>query len=351
MRKILFSLIGLLFLHTTGWADVTVVRWTTSSGFRGFGGSEVTETKSIRGIRSREESRLKLKGLVGKVAKPADTVTLMLLDKSIEQRLDMSKKTYQESSLKKMGASLEGATGETGANKEEKKAAPTHRVVNSTFKVTPTNQSKTINGFPCREYKIDTEIELEELATKERSKTRLLQTLWTTPETPELKQLRKEEQALFQAYVKALGVEVSPGKVDNMGTLMAVSLMGADEKEVRKTLAKVSDEMKKVKGETILSQADWYEEKEASSTKGKKGGEEVDEGAGVDTSGGVKGALGSFASKMAAKQVKKKMEASQKAKEGQPAFSVTSEIKSVSVKPVPDSSFEIPAGFKKVVDK
>ena len=42
------------------------------------------------------------------------------------------------------------------------------------------------------------------------------------------------------------------------------------------------------------------------------------------------------------------MDEKEKERESKPAFSVTSELESVSVQTIPSSAFAVPAGFKKI---
>ncbi len=350
MKKMIVLAGSFFWVTSVGWGDVTVVRHVKSSGFRGWGGSEGQETLIIKGKRSREENKTKLTGAMGKLTKGGDTIRLTLLDKSLLQTLHVSKKTYNEINIKDM---MKKATQGAPSAKQDKKgqdAPPTHRITKSDVKVTATGQSKTINGYPSKEYVLDMMLEMEDLKTKDKTESRMVETLWTTAETSELQQLKKEEQAFWQAYAKEMGLDSSPRDLQNMGSALAKAMTGADEKELNQSLAKASKEMQKIKGFPVRTTVEWSmkENKAAQPKVNEEKSEKQDSG--INTSGGLKGALGGFASKMASKQVEKKMKERQQAQEGKPVISVTSELESVVTTPVAASLFEVPAEYKKVSD-
>jgi len=346
MKKLILISASLIIFSAVSWGDVTVTRITKSSGFKGWGGMEGKQIRSLKGKRSREESDMKMKGLIGKMANQGETVTLTLLDKSVLQTLNIPKKTYRELSLKDLlKKPSQGASPAT--DKEKKSQEPTHRVTKSEFKVTSTGNSKKINGFSCQEFKLEMLLEVENLKTKEKTESRMEENLWTTPEAKDLIQLRKEEESFGLAMAKELGLETSPRDLENMGSAMAAAMTGTEEKDLRKSLARAANELKKIKGYPIVTEVEWFLKESPDSAKKKEVEKPSSQDSGVNMSGGIKGALGGFASKMAAKQLEKKMADREKAQEGKPLISIHSEIQSVSVAPVPDSAFEIPAGFKK----
>ncbi len=331
--------------------DVTMVYRTSSSGFHGMGASEGTEKRMVQGLRSRREDHHKMTGAVlGTMTRPRDSVTLTFLEKEVIDTLDPQKKTYTELSLKDMREAGNKAKQRTTPEEKTKPSGPTHKITKAEFKVTPSEEVKAINGFSCKRYLLEMILEVEDLSTHQKSMTRMLDTLWMTPQTAELKKAQQEEQAFGQAFMQKMGLNSSPGDVRNFGSALAANLTGAGEKELSQALAHVPQEMKKLQGFPVVTQVDWYlagselkdQEKKESQAEASRPDTPV------DLSNGVSGALGGLASSWAKKKVDKKMEQHARAQEGQPAFSLTSELESVSTEPLAESLFAIPAPYKRI---
>ncbi len=348
MNRLAKIAVLLCSLPHLSWADVTLVRTIESAGFRGMGGSTTSETLVIQGSRQRREHRIKMTGsMLGAMMKDRHQATLTLLDQDVIQTLNLPKKTYTEMSLKDLVGKAENALHSQDEEKPEKESKPTHKISKAEFKVTPTGKSKTLHGFPCKEVVMTMLLQIEDLETHAKTETRMVTTLWMTPETGPLAQARKEETAFSKAYLKKLGVDFNAKDMKDFGAVMAAALTGAGEKEVSKALARMPEEIKKIGGYPIVTQTDWYLNEEEAGSEAVAPSSASEE-SGVDLSGGVEGALGGLASKWASKKVEKKMADRQKAQAGKPAFSVTSELQSLSTATAPDSAFAVPAGFKKV---
>jgi len=90
-------------------------------------------------------------------------------------------------------------------------------VIRSEISVKETGEKKTVNGFECSRYIVTWLVETENIETKERSKTTMTNDLWNTPETKEIRTLQKEEMEYSKAYMKKLGLEMSPEDSRKLG--------------------------------------------------------------------------------------------------------------------------------------
>jgi hypothetical protein len=330
-------------------ADVTVVTQVTSGGFHGMGGGKSLQTEMISGEHSRIEHNAGKPTGLAKLAGEQHSIVLTLLDKELIEHLNVPKKTYTEQSLKELRELFKDAThnapdSDTAAPQKEQ--PPTHRITRAEFNVKATGASKTINSYPCREHVLTMLLEIENLQTHEKSETRMVSTLWVTPETAAIQQARKEQSAFAQAYMKKLGMEINPGQVSEFGTAMAAALTGAGNDELAKVLKRVPAEMKKIQGYPVVTQIDWYmKDPDAAKQETSTAPEESAE---IDTANGLGGALGSFAANMTKKSVNKKIKEREQANADKPMISITSEVQSVSTHAVPAAQFAVPAGYKKI---
>jgi hypothetical protein len=353
MRKMISSAIVMVLAGTAARADVTWVHQVKSGGFKGWAASAGTEVRRLRGTSSREENLGKMTGAVlGKITRASDRATLIRLDPGVIDRLDIRKKTYEETSIAEIQLMKEKAENKTAQARREA-GPPTHKITRSEFKVTSTGASKTINGFPCKQYLVEMLLEIEDLKTHDKGRMRMVTTLWTTPETAAMKQAHQEERVFAEAYLKKLGMDLSPQETARFGAGVMTQLSGAGEKDLDKALARATQEMKKVSGYPVVTQVDWYmegaESTKAPAPQATARASAAEEDSPVDVTHGVSGALGGLASNWAKKKVARKMEDRQQAQEGKTLFSFTSELQELSLDAIPESEFTVPAGFKKIV--
>ncbi len=190
-------------------------------------------------------------------------------------------------------------------------------------------------------------LEIEDLKTHEKGQTRMVSTLWTTPDTAALKQLRQEQLAFAQAYMKKMDIPLSPQDAGRFGAQMAAALMGAGQDELSKTLARVPQEMKKISGYPIVTKVDWYIEQAAAARAKQDTSTAAEPDAPVDVTS-VGGALTGLASNWAKKKTAQKIDEHHKSREGKPLISITTEIESVATDKISETEFTVPAGFKKI---
>ncbi len=250
-------------------ADVTVERYYKTSGIGGLGAFESNEKESIKGQRKFVASEKKTKSkLLGKFMGDGKSSVIYIVEKDTVYTLNHAKKTYTKRSISppkeddKGARSEERYSEESGGEEEEKT-----RVVKNELKMKKTGEKKTINGFPCSEYLLTWLVETENIETKERSKSLMTGEFWTTPETKKIRQLKEDEGRFNRAYLKKLGVEMSPADMKRFGLSMLGAMAGSSGKDLGK-------EMSKMKGYPIVTSIKWETE--------KAGGEEVGEEGGID---------------------------------------------------------------------
>jgi len=325
--------------------DVTVERFNKSGGIKGIGASESTVVEKLSGLKKHDASSMKMTGAVGgflgKIAGDMGADVITNIEKDVVWTIDHKKKAYSESrnTLPKEKEKEEPAP-RSQKDKEEK---PKVRVIRSEISVKETGEKNTINGFECSRYVVTWLVETENIETKERSKTTMTNDLWNTPETKEIRTLQKEEMEYSKAYMKKLGLEVSPEDARKLGMTAMAGQFGEDAQAMRKRLKELQDKMSKIKGYPSITTVKWEVETSGTSRPAKEesAGKESED---VDVSGGISGMLGSLAKR----SVKKKAAESAKEgeKDGNVLFEFSSEVKRIDVSSIPSSEFEVPGGYK-----
>jgi hypothetical protein len=208
-------------------------------------------------------------------------------------------------------------------------------VTKSEFQVSKTGASATIHGFPCEEYLVHWLIEMEDLETKTKLENSMETHLWTTPATTAIRRLQAEQDAFWKAYTKKTGVNLSSDVMKQFG-LEAFTASGATQQDMEREFAKFQAEMAKIKGYPIRRVVHW---KTAGGKASKAERQEATDGqdplaALGDLFGGFKGAIG-----------KKRGEAPSSPTSTESLFSSTTEVKAITIDPLPASIFEIPSGY------
>lgn len=318
-------------------ADVTVVRATKFGGFGGMGASKSQEKESIQGVKKRVESVTSFTGsFLSKVTGEKKMVNIIRVDKDLIWDIDVKGKSYTENPIslpksEKSDASMRNNKGEGRDGEAEEE--PEVRIVKNEFKVKKTGKKKKINGFSCEEYVMTWLMVTENVKTKERNKNLMTTVLWNTPETSKTKVLAKEEKNFTLAYLKKLGLDMSPGEMRSFG----LSFLG---NMATKSGAELKKEMSKVKGYSIATSVKWEGEPGKEEGKSKDAGD--DEEKSIDVS---KGVGGMFSGLM--KSVVKKKSKPEKEGEMKVVFESYTEIKSIDTSSLSKSLFQVPAGYKK----
>jgi hypothetical protein len=283
-------------------------------------------------------------GFFSKFAGDMGSDVITDIDADVVRTLDRKKKTYTERPIT-LPKEKEQPPGQAEKDKGAGEEKPKVRVVRNEISVKDTGEKKTINGFDCNRYVVTWLIETENIETGERSKTTMTNDLWNTPETKEIRALQKEELEFANAYMKKLGLSVSPEDARKFGMTAVAGMFGDDEQAVKKKLKELQEKMAKIKGYPIATALKWeVESPEAARQAGvEKTGKESE---GVDLSGGIGGLLGGLAKKAAKKKAAES--AKERATEGQVLFDFYSEIKKIDVSSIPSSDFEVPSGYKRI---
>ncbi|MBI4395903.1 MAG: hypothetical protein HY548_02325 [Elusimicrobia bacterium] len=331
-------------------ADVTVSRLIKSGGFRGMGASETQTTEHYQGTNRRQDSTIKFTGaLMGRMA-GGDSVEITKVAEDKAYTLNPPKKSYRERTLSEAAQMMKK---EGGPARQEKESKPTHRITKTDFKVDPTGEKKTINGFPCERYVVTMLVEAENIENKQKTQTRLVTNNWTTPETPALKTLQQEERTFNEAYLKKLGWDMSPRDAQQFGETGMAMMMGVDEKEMNPKMAELKKEMSKMKGVPVAMEIKWFIESDEAAKAMREAQKEAAaqrppeaEDEGVDVSGGPSGILGGMAAKFAKNKMKASAEKKAEAKDDESSFSSYMEIREIKTGAVPADLFQVPAGYK-----
>lgn len=337
----------LLLAALSVFADVSVQYESASTGYRGIGAYESKGTRSVSGVKAREEANVRFTGAVlGRIGgkKGKDTVTILRVDQDKVWTLDPKKKTYTETPIKLPPPEEEAGEADEAPGKEEK---PTHRIKSARAEVKKTGDAKTINGFKASKHSALLAIEVEELETKKVAEYKMTSDIWTTPWTKDLRKAADEEAAFQKAYLAKLGVELSPRDKSRFGLETARLLLAAAGPEVEKALAKLTREMSKIDGYAVLTETAWHTPAPPPAAKGEQ---DEDEGSALSDAAGagsIGGAAAGLLGGMAKRAAKKKAKEAAAPKAGKAAFSIRTEIMKVETSALPKSAFEVPEGYKK----
>ncbi len=347
MKKMVFLAVVLCVLlgFSCAWADATMESAIRFGGFGGNGAYEGTTVTRIQGDRQIETSSIKFTGAVlSWAAGKSETTTITRIDKGVIWALDTKKKTYVESPLAGFDPDeLEGGQDMGEGEEIDDEEKPLVKVTRSEFKVEKTGAKQTINGFACEEYLMTWLVELKDLETKEKTVNTMNTNLWTTPETPAIKKLQAEQKAFSQAYMKKLGINVSPDEMQQFGMGAFAMASGASDEELAKGFEKFKKEMAKVKGYAIRTVVNWSVEGDRPAAT-----EPEEEPGGISIPTGKDDLLGGLGS-MVSKAVSKKVSDSTSPDANEPFFSSTTEVKSISTGALPAGTFDIPSGYKRLL--
>ena len=320
-------------------------------GFKGMFASEGSEIVRTREEMQRIDNEFQFTGAIMKhLSKPTSSAMIARVDKNLLWTLDKKEKRYTECPLGgcplPAGASDPSRPGSRPkeARDPSQQSCPT-KLTKNDFSVKATGQKRAINGFDAEEYLAVWEVVAED-AKKMKDASHLSFTIWTTPESAEIKEVMRVQAAYGRAYLQKIGMGDSPmGKIvpkEAMGILAVYFLGGMNEKD-RAALIKAAKEFEKIKGFPISTKVEWTADARACG-RGEPQTVEKKEEKGMDLSGGIGGIMSGLAGKMAQKKVDEKM----KEGEGAPIFGYVQEIKAIKVAPISDGLFQPPADYKRV---
>lgn len=341
MGKWSFLLLAALLLSSTlprlAAADVVVERAIKSGGFMGMGASDIKEKEFLQGKKKRTDSTSRFTGsFLGKLAGGDRTsCEIIRVDKGLVWDLDQPAATYTERPIKLATGDQEQdqASASTPAEESADQAQMNEeewRVVKNEAKLEDTGETKTINGFECRHYLLTWLVQAKNIKTGELRTNRMTGDFWNTPLRGPVKALQKEERTFNAAYLKELGLDMSPEQMGQFGLNFMGSLLTGADQNLQKSMARM-------KGYPIVSTITWKmsEPREQAAQKDQ----------GVDLSNGIGGALGS----LFGNKVKEMATGEKEAKDGmKTVFDSRTEILAIHAEKVAPVQFEIPKSYKKV---
>ena len=344
MKK-LFVAVSIMLFAVAAFGGVIHESKTTVE-FKGFGKYTVHETVYVQGVKQFKESASTFEGesMMGKMMgamafgdRPKNEI--IDLDAMKIYMLFPEKRQYKVQDITPFTWDEEGGNEQSAEqeNSEVQEKEETHiKITRNDFKVVPTGKSKTIHGFPCKEYRIFWITEWVNTQTGEKGKDSLFTEVWSTTATDQIKKGLKEEQAFQKKYLEKVGF----GKDSEMESVLGLNWLqmfrtmhrqpDAQGKIVNKSWAK---EMAKIKGYPVVVDGAFYV-----SVSGKKGVKKEKESFDFNDVGGMFGG-------MLKNKLKKKKEAAAK---NEPAFAYHTELIKIVTKTLPPKRFKVPPDYQKI---
>ncbi len=252
------------------------------------------------------------------------------LDEQKIYDLDMKKKTYEVVTFDEMRRRMKEAQEKAAkaATQEQGQQPSGEKQMEIDFSLKESGQTKTINGFDCREF-VMTVTAREKGKTLEQGGGMVMTShIWMAPAI----QATKEIAEFHMRYLKALmGSEGMPGGADQM--VMALAMYPA----MKDMMGKVQVESGKMDGTAILTESTMESVKNPEQASADSRKQESDSG-GVSSIRGIGGMLGR-------KMTRKKEEPAGQQTNKSTILTSTHEIMKVSTS-VASSDLAIPAGFK-----
>ena len=327
-------------LPSAALADVTVTSVTHFGGFMGMGANDTTSREYIQGDRKREESTMKFTGsILSKLAGTHKSVKIYRVDKNeiIQLKPESHSYTLLPMTVKnaRQASNPNPRTGQSDRNSSGRQDQNHTRVIRNDLTVKATGKRKRISGYNCKEYLMTWLVVTEDTRTKQRSKSVMTSDFWTTPATHSLKVLKEDKAAYDHAYLKRLGIDLSPQMQNQFGLNMLGLMSGKSQKDLKKALNKIH-------GYPIETSVKWQ-----SNAKDNESGTNNTAANGEQALKKVAGNLGNmlgglFNHKAAAPQPAKPAAGDMKT-----IFSSTTRIKDVSIGRIQAGLFRVPPGYKK----
>lgn len=329
-------------LHPTA----VIEKHVTSSGLRGFVPFEADETDYVRTDMRRNDSTVKGTGTVTRFLLGSHAKTrIFRVDRKLLWEVNPDDKEYTQCSLRGCLADRMGSEGK--ANHREKastaheKRSCTLRIAGSRVSVKSTGKRMKINGFDTREYRIDWVITLRD--NHHRTATgRMKVDVWTTPLTEDMRRASEMDTRYQRAFSSAAhegghhGSEIFPRQAAKLIIAsLGNSLHGRD---LRRFLSGGRN-LRKIHGQPIRTTMSW----DFSGNACSNGDRPKQASAGSSQPSGVGGLVSMFTSHESKKQ--------EEGSSGEPLVSFTTEVKRLTVMPIHDSVFNVPAGYKRVQPK
>lgn len=319
-------------LPTAAMADVTVTRATQFGGIMGMGASKSTSVEYIKGDEKRDDRTMKFTGsILSKFGGTRTSVTIYRVDKNRIFTLNTARHTYTALPMTASNAQATSGTQSGAGDKSQQHGNDSHqnhtKVIRNELTVKATGKRNTINGYRCKEYLMTWLVVTEDTRTKQRSKSVMTSDIWATSETRELHTLKTDELAYSHAYLKRLGLEISPQQQQQFGLNMLGLMSGRSQRDLKRAMSKIH-------GYPISISVKWQSNAQ-NNDSGDNG-----EAALAHVAGNLGGLLSG---------VLHQDENNAKPTTGnmQTIFSSTTELVKVNTAAIPSRTFEIPTGYHK----
>ncbi|HEX7401828.1 MAG TPA: hypothetical protein VF369_06595 [candidate division Zixibacteria bacterium] len=338
----------MLFTAGAALADVTVQKLVKSGGMGGFGAFETTEKMMISGDKecTREITKYsgKFSSLMNKGAK--ETISITRLDKELIWNVDNDKKTYTELTFEQMKQMMESMSALLSNPAKQDSLRQAMEQLSTTVDVKKTGEKKTVAGLECERVILSLEGVHVDTIWNTTDTTWVKNDVWITP----MKNVPSELYDFDMKMAEKMGFTEG-------GPMAGLLNQYAD------AMKKLQDKLKELNGYPLASTfsivtTTHAQEKQKGEVKPEEVTEqETEEETPVTEKKDVKSALGGLFGKKAKEEAKKKeaekqqeKAAQEQAQLGQPktVMEVNSETQSIETSGIDASTFEIPAGYKKV---
>ncbi len=271
--------------------------------------------------------------LMRQVAGDGRSASIVRLDRSLTWDLALAKQTYTECPLTGCGTDKAAQPKPEEAQRPKEPSCPVKITVNE-LNVEPTGERRVINEFSTERYQLSWRLELAD-ERGGRSSNRVGMDLWTTAETGAIRDVKAIDERFGRAYLAALKQQSGPlsGFLPERVASALATLTAQMNANDRKPVERWAAELRKVRGYPIQTSLNW-------SSSGSVCG---DAGGAQSPAGGM-AAVGSMLGGMFGG---KKDGAAGADGAERPLLTFTQEVRSITVKPVADSVFAPPAGFKR----
>ncbi len=306
-------------------------------GFKGMLASESTRTVSTRADMKREENEFKFTGFImGHLVSARDGAVIWRADKNKQWRLDPKAKTYVECPLLGCPPSQTPRPERPEApQRQEPPKKPTCplTLAKNKLSVEATGESREINGFKTKRYKVSWDVVLQD-KSKKKDTSLVTVDIWTTPEdNPRMEAVRSVEREFEQKVREKAPDRSGVGKVippEAMQIITAQFLAGLSSDQ-RSTLTSAAQELSKIHGRAVSTHLEWNLGGDACQTEAQAAPKEK---AGFDIFHPISSAIGSAAESKAAEMSDK------------PVFAFDEELQQMDVAPASDGLFVPPPSYK-----
>ncbi len=345
-----FSAAILAFVTVSAQADVTIKESYKSDGFMGIGALQGTTAQKVQGLDAVENSNMHFNGalmsLLAGGKKSQNQITIIHVNEDKRWSLNTQNKTYTETAISALKNGKKSGSSHSSANHTD----PSLRLKKTSFKVTPTDEEKTINGFKTRRYDINFLMEMENTKTKQVSSYKMKSDLWAAPWTSKLRKAQQELESFNAAYMKESGMIAAVGaNGQSLGLDLVKMMTHSNDKEVNKGLSDFKRQMSQIQGFPIEIGVQWYASQSGSKNQ-TSAQENSDNNANAQTpdiAGGFQGLASSLLGGLAKNAVHSHEKSKKQAGDAEkPMISIRTIIASVSVSPLPKKDFEVPSGYQ-----